>query len=287
MTIGEFKKYFIETFRNYEIVERSSILSMLLEESLGMNNVEAHIYHHKEIRAEQLSELKQRCQQLALNIPVQYSYQKAYFFGLELYVDPRVLIPRQETEELVDWILQTIIGWGIPPLRILDIGTGSGAIAIALKKQLPQLQLTAMDISAEALEVAQANAKRNKVDICFLQQDILQVEDLGQPFDIIVSNPPYVREQEKQQMHPNVLEHEPHLALFVPDDNPLLFYDKIATIATRNLDPQGSLFFEINQYLGKEMLQMLRQKGFHSKLRKDLNGNDRMIMSQFVNEPTN
>lgn len=287
MTIGEFKKYFIETFRNYEIVERSSILSMLLEESLGMNNVEAQIYHHKEITAEQLSELKQRCQQLALNIPVQYSYQKAYFFGLELYVDPRVLIPRQETEELVDWILQTIIGWGIPPLRILDIGTGSGAIAIALKKQLPQLQLTAMDISAEALEVAQANAKHNKVDICFLQQDILQVEDLGQPFDIIVSNPPYVREQEKQQMHPNVLEHEPHLALFVPDDNPLLFYDKIATIATRNLDPQGSLFFEINQYLGKEMLQMLRQKGFHSKLRKDLNGNDRMIMSQFVNEPTN
>ena len=252
MTIGEFKKYFIETFRNYEIVERSSILSMLLEESLGMNNVEAHIHHHKEITAEQLSELKQRCQQLALNIPVQYSYQKAYFFGLELYVDPR-----------------------------------SGAIAIALKKQLPQLQLTAMDISAEALEVAQANAKRNKVDVCFLQQDILQVEDLGQPFDIIVSNPPYVREQEKQQMHPNVLEHEPHLALFVPDDNPLLFYDKIATIATRNLDPQGSLFFEINQYLGKEMLLMLRQKGFHSKLRKDLNGNDRMIMSQFVNEPTN
>lgn len=287
MTIGEFKKYFIETFRNYEIVERSSILSMLLEESLGMNNVEAHIHHHKEITAEQLSELKQRCQQLALNIPVQYSYQKAYFFGLEFYVDPRVLIPRQETEELVDWILQTIIGWGIPPLRVLDIGTGSGAIAIALKKQLPQLQLTAMDISAEALEVAQANAKRNKVDICFLQQDILQVEDLGQPFDIIVSNPPYVCEQEKQQMHPNVLEHEPHLALFVPDDNPLLFYDKIATIATRNLDPQGSLFFEINQYLGKEMLQMLRQKGFHSKLRKDLNGNDRMIMSQFVNEPTN
>ena len=286
MTIGEFKKYFMETFRNYGIVERSSILTMLLEESLGMNNVEAHIYHHKEITAEQLSELKQRCQQLALNIPVQYSYQKAYFFGLKLYVDPRVLIPRQETEELVDWILQTIIGRGSPPLRILDIGTGSGAIAIALKKQLPQLRLTAMDISAEALEVAQANAKRNKVDVCFLQQDILQVEDLGQSFDIIVSNPPYVREQEKQQMHPNVLEHEPHLALFVPDDNPLLFYDKIATIATRNLDPQGSLFFEINQYLGKEMLQMLRQKGFHSRLRKDLNGNDRMIMSQFVNEPT-
>ena len=285
MTVGDFKRYFVQHFLSYDMAERTSILSIIMEETLGMNQVEAILYHDQEITQEKKRELQRVCQELSKDIPIQYIYQKAHFLGLSLYVDSRVLIPRQETEELVDWIVTTHMA--APQLRILDIGTGSGAIAIALKKQLPQLQLTAMDISAEALEVAQANAKRNKVDVCFLQQDILQVEDLGQPFDIIVSNPPYVREQEKQQMHPNVLEHEPHLALFVPDDNPLLFYDKIATIATRNLDPQGSLFFEINQYLGKEMLQMLRQKGFHSKLRKDLNGNDRMIMSQFVNEPTN
>ena len=162
----------------------------------------------------------------------------------------------------------------------MDIGTGSGAIAIALKKHLPRAKVTVMDISGEALQVARTNAKRNKAVIELIQQDILQVGDLAAYFDIIVSNPPYVREQEKREIHPNVLEHEPALALFVPDDNPLLFYDKIATIATHNLAPQGRLFFEINQYLGDPMCQMLQQKGFYTELRKDLNGNDRMTMSQ-------
>ena len=278
MTIGNFRATFIREISNYDLPEREGLLRIILEETLGVSAITAMMHSDQEIPHEKTLELKAVCEQLACNIPIQYIYQKASFFGLDLYVDERVLIPRQETEELVDWILTTYARE--ENLRILDIGTGSGAIAIALKKHLPRAKVTAMDISGEALQVARTNAKRNKAVIELIQQDILQVGDLAAYFDIIVSNPPYVREQEKREIHLNVLEHEPALALFVPDDNPLLFYDKIATIATHNLAPQGRLFFEINQYLGDPMCQMLQQKGFYTELRKDLNGNDRMTMSQ-------
>ena len=280
MTIGNFRATFIREISNYDLPEREGLLRIILEETLGVSAITAMMHNDQEIPHEKTLELKAVCEQLAHNIPIQYIYQKSSFFGLDLYVDERVLIPRQETEELVDWILTTYARQ--ENLRILDIGTGSGAIAIALKKHLPRAKVTAMDISEEALQVARTNAKRNKAVIELIQQDILQVGDLAAYFDIIVSNPPYVREQEKREIHLNVLEHEPALALFVPDDNPLLFYDKIATIATHNLAPQGRLFFEINQYLGDLMCQMLQQKGFYTELRKDLNGNDRMIMSQLA-----
>ena len=280
MTIGNFRASFMREISNYDLSEREGLLRIILEETLGMSAITAMMHNDDEIPHEKTLELKAVCEQLARNIPIQYIYQKASFLSLDLYVDERVLIPRQETEELVDWILTTYARE--ENLRILDIGTGSGAIAIALKKHLAHAKVTAIDISEGALQVARTNAKRNKAVIELIQQDILQVGDLAAYFDIIVSNPPYVREQEKQQMHPNVLEHEPALALFVPDDNPLLFYDKIATIATHNLAPQGRLFFEINQYLGDPMCQMLQQKGFYTELRKDLNGNDRMIMSQLA-----
>lgn len=280
MTIGNFRASFMREISNYDLSEREGLLRIILEETLGMSAITAMMHNDDEIPHEKTLELKAVCEQLARNIPIQYIYQKASFLSLDLYVDERVLIPRQETEELVDWILTTYARQ--ENLRILDIGTGSGAIAIALKKHLAHAKVTAMDISEGALQVARTNAKRNKAVIELIQQDILQVGDLAAYFDIIVSNPPYVREQEKQQMHPNVLEHEPALALFVPDDNPLLFYDKIATIAIRNLAPQGRLFFEINQYLGDPMCQMLQQKGFYTELKKDLNGNDRMIMSQLA-----
>ena len=280
MTIGNFRASFMREISNYDLSEREGLLRIILEETLGMSAITAMMHNDDEIPHEKTLELKAVCEQLAHNMPIQYIYQKASFLSLDLYVDERVLIPRQETEELVDWILTTYARQ--ENLRILDIGTGSGAIAIALKKHLAHAKVTAMDISEGALQVARTNAKRNKAVIELIQQDILQVGDLAAYFDIIVSNPPYVREQEKQQMHPNVLEHEPALALFVPDDNPLLFYDKIATIATRNLAPQGRLFFEINQYLGDPMCQMLQQKGFYTELKKDLNGNDRMIMSQLA-----
>ena len=280
MTIGNFRASFMREISNYDLSEREGLLRIILEETLGMSAITAMMHNDDEIPHEKTLELKAVCEQLARNIPIQYIYQKASFLSLDLYVDERVLIPRQETEELVDWILTTYARE--ENLRILDIGTGSGAIAIALKKHLAHAKVTAIDISEGALQVARTNAKRNKAVIELIQQDILQVGDLAAYFDIIVSNPPYVREQEKQEIHPNVLEHEPALALFVPDDNPLLFYDKIATIATHNLAPQGRLFFEINQYLGDPMCQMLQQKGFYTELRKDLNGNDRMIMSQLA-----
>ena len=281
MTIGNFRASFIREISNYDLPEREGLLRIILEETLGVSAITAMMHNDQEIPHEKTLELKAVCEQLARNIPIQYIYQKASFFGLDFYVDERVLIPRQETEELVDWILTTYARQ--ENLRILDIGTGSGAIAIALKKHLPKAKVVAMDISEGALEVARTNAKRNRAVIEFVQQDILQVEDLGVCFDLIVSNPPYVREQEKREMHPNVLAHEPSLALFVPDDNPLLFYEKIADIATRNLTSGGKLFFEINQYLGREMLQMLKRKGFQYLLKKDLNENDRMIMSQLAN----
>lgn len=275
MTVGDFKRYFVQHFLSYDMAERTSILSIIMEETLGMNQVEAILYHDQEIAQEKKMELQRVCQELSKNIPIQYIYQKAHFLGLSLYVDSRVLIPRQETEELVDWIVTSYMA--APQLRILDIGTGSGAIAIALKKHLPQASLTAIDISEGALAVAQQNAKRHGVVITFLQQDILGVEDLGISYDIIVSNPPYVRELEKKEMHANVLDYEPSLALFVPDDNPLLFYEKIAEIAAQNLTEGGALYFEINQYLGKQTLEMLHKKGFKALPRKDLNDNDRMI----------
>ena len=191
-----------------------------------------------------------------------------------------MLIPRPETEELVDWVLTTVTPTS-KPLKIIDIGTGSGCIAISLAKSLPNAEVTAVDVSAKALQVARRNAELNGVTINFLHQDILQTSTLPDTYDIIISNPPYVRSLEKAEMQANVLEYEPHLALFVSDTDPLLFYNRIATLARRTLLPQGSLFFEINQYLGDEMKTLLKAKGFEKVvLRKDLSGNDRMIMSR-------
>ena len=185
MTVDDFKQYFIQHFPSYDMAERTSILHIIFEETLGMSRMEVQLYHDQEITQEKEAELQRVCQELRENTPIQYIYQKAHFLGLSLYVDSRVLIPRQETEELVDWIVTTHMA--APQLRILDIGTGSGAIAIALKKHLPQASLTAIDISEGALAVAQQNAKRHGVAITFLQQDILGVEDLGTSYDIIVS----------------------------------------------------------------------------------------------------
>ena len=202
------------------------------------------------------------------------------------------MIPRPETEELVQLIIQKTKekrekNKGNPlsnlELKILDIGTGSGCIAIALAKNIPNVKVWALDVSEKALEVANKNATLNKADIQFLQLDILKTNKLQSNFDIIVSNPPYVRELEKQEIKNNVLQNEPDLALFVKDKDPLLFYDRIASVAKENLTQCGELYFEINQYLGIENVELLKNKGFHHiELRKDLFGNDRMIFSSFA-----
>jgi release factor glutamine methyltransferase len=202
-----------------------------------------------------------------------------HFYGLEFEVNSAVLIPRPETEELVDWIVQkSKIKNQKSKIKILDIGTGSGCIAIALAKNLPNAQVFALDVSEKALATAKKNAEKNQVQLSFIHQSILETEDLAQEFDIIVSNPPYVRELEKHEIKNNVLDNEPHLALFVEDNDALIFYRKIAQLAQKNLKSEGQLYFEINQYLGKETLNLLLEMGFKNcELRQDIYGNDRMI----------
>ena len=217
---------------------------------------------------------------LQQEIPIQYILGKTHFYGLDFEVDENVLIPRQETEELVEWI---IINQQINKptnLQILDIGTGSGCIAISLAKNLPAAKVSAIDVSENALQVARKNADLNQVDVTFIHQNILETEDLQAPFNVIVSNPPYVRNLEKAEIKKNVLANEPHLALFVDDHDALIFYRKIAELAQKNLKENGQLYFEINQYLGKEMVDLLQKMGFvEVALRKDIYGNDRMIMA--------
>jgi release factor glutamine methyltransferase len=237
--------------------------------------------------------------QLKLEKPLQYILGTAHFMDLELLVNEHVLIPRPETEELVRWILEDLQDdTGLGPdaersrsvistthkdrsLQILDIGTGSGCIAIALAKALPNAKVTAIDISEKALAIAQRNSAFNHADVTFVRQDILDSElapELELHFDIIVSNPPYVRQLEQNQMQKNVLEYEPHTALFVPDNDALIFYDAIAQFAQSHLKKKGGLYFEINQYLGAETKALLNARDFSEiELRKDMFGNDRML----------
>ncbi len=219
--------------------------------------------------------------------PIQYVIGETEFFGLKFGLNHQVLIPRPETEELVDHILRSdLVKRNEKYLNILDIGTGSGCIAVTLAKNLSDAKLFAIDVSESALEIAQKNAILNEVDIAFGLHDILSGDSLffeikkGKPvkYDVIVSNPPYVRESEKIEMKPNVLDFEPDLALFVPNDDPLVFYSAIADFAVNNLKDSGWLFFVINQYLGEELMKMFKSKGFNNlSLVKDMNGNDRIV----------
>jgi release factor glutamine methyltransferase len=221
--------------------------------------------------------------------PVQYILGSTTFCDLPFTVTPDVLIPRPETEELVAWVVESFAFNPQPttdngqPItdnrqRLLDIGTGSGCIAIALAINLPEVQVYALDVSDKAVQIARLNAEKNAVQLQFICQNILETKQLDHQFDVIVSNPPYVRELEKHEIQANVLEHEPHLALFVADEDPLLFYRKIGELAFESLTPNGNLFVEINQYLGEATLQLFREIGFTQvELRKDLYGNDRMI----------
>ncbi|MEX0315990.1 MAG: peptide chain release factor N(5)-glutamine methyltransferase [Allomuricauda sp.] len=211
--------------------------------------------------------------------PIQYIIGKAHFMDLEFMVNENVLIPRPETEELVQWILDECQFERSRELHVLDIGTGSGCIAVSLAKNLPNAKVYALDVSEKALKVAEKNATLNGVDIKFFQDDILNPElELELNFDVIVSNPPYVREQEKSRMRKNVIAYEPDKALFVPDNDSLVFYRAITKFANENLKDKGSLFFEINQYLGNETKALLEAHNFSEiELRKDLFGNDRIL----------
>lgn len=216
-------------------------------------------------------------------IPIQYIIGETEFYGLPFKVNKNVLIPRPETEELVEHIINTVSN--NKPIKILDIGTGSGCIAVSLAKNLPQAQVYALDVSNKALQVAISNAALNEVAIDFFEADILKINSLkGLKFDVIVSNPPYVRKQEKRFMQPNVLDNEPHLALFVKDEEPLVFYDAITQFAVSNLVNKGGLFFEINEYLGNEMITLLNSNYFKNiKLKQDFFKKDRIVTGELDN----
>ncbi|MGB5418516.1 peptide chain release factor N(5)-glutamine methyltransferase [Algibacter sp.] len=211
------------------------------------------------------------------HVPIQYVIGETEFYGLPFKVNNNVLIPRPETEELVNWVLKKTDKE--KTVSIIDLGTGSGCIAISLAKNLPNAKIFALDISEKALEVAKQNAKLNNVNIEFIEADILETKSIQDlKFDIIVSNPPYVREKEKAFMKPNVLENEPHLALFVKDNNPLLFYEAITHFSVLNLIDNGVLYFEINEYLGKDMIELLHDNNFQNiELKQDIFKKDRMI----------
>jgi release factor glutamine methyltransferase len=287
MTLRAFKDFFTEALSEiFPKTEIDSFFFILMEEKLNLQRIDAVLKPDFLIPEEQLTDLKKILQRLQKEEPIQYILGNTEFYGLPFFVDESTLIPRSETEELVAWVIEEVAKLQSNPvtkLSILDIGTGTGCIPISLAKNLPKAKITAIDISPKALEVAKKNAHINKVTIDFIELDILTTKSLPQEFDIIVSNPPYVRELEKVEIKNNVLENEPHLALFVADENPLIFYSKIADLAKQQLSENGLLFFEINQYLGKETMALLEEKGFKNiELRKDIFGKDRMVKCAFI-----
>lgn len=269
----------------YPDTEIRSFWLLIMEDLTGFSRIEILTNKNSILSAEQNEKIKTIVSRLKEFEPIQYILGKTEFYGLTFQVNKQVLIPRPETEELVDWVLKENLHF---KGNILDIGTGSGCIAIALAKNLPQATISAVDISEDTLAVAKRNASINGVNIDFQLVDILSVggkdainrvstEDPG-IYDIIISNPPYVCHQEKAHMQPNVLKHEPSIALFVADNDPLLFYRQIANFALKNLISDGKLFFEINQAFGKETVDLIEKLGFSEiVLRKDLSGKDRMI----------
>jgi release factor glutamine methyltransferase len=283
MKIKEYRTQFIQELTSmYDAGEAESFFYLILEEKQQLKRIDLALQPDLFFSASAIVVWDSILEQLKLEIPIQYLLGKTSFYGLDFEVNENVLIPRPETEELVDWIITNTQAISkTSSLKILDIGTGSGCIAISLAKNIPNAQVFAIDVSEKALVTAKKNAEINDVNVTFINRNILETEDLEQEFDIIVSNPPYVRNLEKEEIKKNVLEYEPHLALFVEDNDALIFYRKIAELARKNLSNSGQLYFEINQYLGVEMIDLLEKMGFKNiELRKDIYGNDRMMRAE-------
>ena len=259
---------------SYSAGEISALTRIIATELLGVSQMAFYLKDDIALTTEQEALLGNAIERLKKQEPIQYILGYCDFCGLRFNVTPATLIPRPETSELVEWIANESNGTE----SILDIGTGSGCIAVSLASKLPKSSVSAWDISAEALAVATENSKANNCTITFKQVDILAYQPNDEQFDIIVSNPPYIKEVEKEQMEANVLDWEPHTALFVPDCDPLLFYRTIAKNGLILLKPGGRLYFEINRDHGKETMEMLATLGYTSiELRKDFAENERMI----------
>lgn len=272
-------QYHLELGSMYPKSEINSIFKLIIEFYLNYDAAEIVLQANNKLKEIASDKILQALNRLKTKEPIQYVIGQTLFFNLTFRVDSNVLIPRPETEELVQWILSNVqTNKANHRLQILDIGTGSGCIAISLAKNISNADVFAIDISKPALKIAKENAINNKVTINFLNVDILNTTSLPQKFDIIVSNPPYVKLQEKKIMHENVLLHEPNVALYVSNKEPLIFYKKITDLASKYLTKKGKLYFEINQYLGAETIQLIKSKGFNTIiLKKDFLRNDRMI----------
>lgn len=279
MTIKEFRTFFINELKLiYDEMECESFFYLILQHKLNLNKIFVALNPDYLFDDNIIDEWHFFIDKLKKQVPIQYLLGESAFYGLNFEVNKDVLIPRPETEELIDWIVNDFSNSSNSKLSIIDIGTGSGCIAIALSKNITNSVVTALDVSEGALQVAMKNALNNNVNLNFVKQDILITESLSDTFDIIVSNPPYIRNLEKIEIKKNVLDYEPHIALFVSDNDPLIFYRKIAQLALNSLKKEGFLYFEINQYLGNQMKDLLEKLGFKNiLLKKDIYGNDRMI----------
>lgn len=278
--LGLYNEIALQLKDSYPPQEIQSFQKIIFEKMLNLALHQIFLNPNKPIENEKAEEILIIVSKLNLQKPIQYIFGETDFFGINFKVNHNVLIPRQETEELVDWIIKSN---SIKNPTILDIGTGSGCIAISLALNIKGSKVSAVDISEEAIKVAQGNALNNKVNVNFYKTNILDHSSIipNQPFDIVVSNPPYVRDLEKKLMQSNVLEHEPHSALFVSDSDPLLFYHEIAKRSANLAKTGGYLFFEINEALGKETAKLLEDFHFSEiELRKDLNGKDRMLKAK-------
>ncbi|SOD14277.1 peptide chain release factor N(5)-glutamine methyltransferase [Pedobacter xixiisoli] len=277
----------------YDEDEIQSLFLIALEDVLNYKKTDYILNKQELVPDTALLKLNNILLGLAKGTPIQYIIGRTEFYGLKFKVNSSVLIPRPETEELVKWILERcqstavsgqdsqVVNLNSKVVNILDIGTGSGCIAIALKKHLPKAYVSAVDVSSAALSTAKDNGILNEVGVSFIEDDILDYkETYPVKFDIIVSNPPYIKEDEKPEMHENVLANEPHTALFVSNEKPLIFYEAIADFALLHLKKDGQLFFEINANLGRETIRMLDLKGFTDiRLRLDMQGKERMILA--------
>ena len=284
----------------YDEREATNIASLVLENITGLSKIDRSVKKEERLIVQQLHHLTEIHHRLLRHEPVQYALGEAHFFGLNLYVDRHVLIPRPETEELVDWVIKDVKSSGknvfekkaneadeTTELKIIDVGTGSGCIALALKKIMPKAEVWACDVSDDALNIARRNGSELDIRVDFVGLDFLDETQTKQlpTVDIIVSNPPYIPLKNKVDMHSNVVDYEPHTALFVPNDDALVFYKALAAFGKHRLYENGSIYAEIHEDSGQEVIDIFQRDGYMVELRKDMQGKDRMIKAKPPSDP--
>lgn len=284
MTVQDASYYVLKQLRSiYEEGEASQITDWIMEKITGSKKTERMLYKNSILTNDEEIQLRNCIERMMQHEPVQYVLNESWFGGLKFYVDKNVLIPRPETEELVEWII-TNCKFPVDELKILDIGTGSGCIPISLKRRLKKAEVWSCDVSEEALAVAKRNALTLGTEVNFIRLDFIDKQQQKQlpQFDIIVSNPPYVPEKDKETMKPNVLQYEPATALFVPDNDPLIFYKAIAEFGKEHLNKEGSIYCEIHETIGEEVVSLFNSYGYTTELKKDMQQKDRMVKSSLI-----